>query len=144
MTDPLSAVGSVVGIVTLGLQLCKGLISYIDCVKTAKEKAEQITAEVDRLTDVLELLETVIGKADAGPIVTVTRTGVFACAVAIEKIKERLGNANHSKGRGTRAYLRDVKEKLRFPLRQADILYWKTVLLEVQQSLQTAIQVLQL
>jgi len=144
MADPLSAVGSVVGIVSLGLQLCKGLISYIDCVKTAKEKAEHITAEVDRLTDVLELLEAVVGKMDAGPIVNVTRTGIISCTVAIEKIKERLAKINYSKGSGIRAGLRDVKEKLRFPLKQADILYWKTVLLEVQQCLQTAIQVLYL
>ncbi|KAF2868554.1 hypothetical protein BDV95DRAFT_670156 [Massariosphaeria phaeospora] len=145
MADPLSGVGSVVGIVSLGITLCTGLISYIDDVRSAKEKAGQIKAEVDQLTKVLELLETVVGKASASPITSVTKTGVVACSTAIDKITELLGKDIRSNAGGVRACLHNLKEKLCFPFsRKADILYWQNVLREVQQSLQITLPVLQI
>ena len=100
MADSLSAVGSAVGIVSLGLHLSERLITYIDGVKTAREKAEHITADLEQLTDILEQLETIVGKAEASPISTATRTGVIACVTAMGQIKKHLDRFGTSKDRG--------------------------------------------
>jgi pantothenate kinase type III len=144
MADPFSATGSVVGIVSLGITLCSGIISYIDDFKSAKNKAEQITSEVEHLSDVLELLENIVGKASASSTVSVTRAGVVACATAIGQIRDRLEKYNRSKQPGIRACLRNIKDRLCLPFKQADVFYWKNVLRDVQQSLHTALIALQM
>jgi len=56
MADPFSVTGSAVGIVSLGLQICKGLEWYVSSVKEAKDKAEQIATETEELASLLERL----------------------------------------------------------------------------------------
>ncbi|KAF2683828.1 hypothetical protein K458DRAFT_389750 [Lentithecium fluviatile CBS 122367] len=119
------------------------LVSYIDDVKDAKDKAEQITDEVDHFSDVLELLENVVSKASASPAISVTRTGVVTYSSTIEKVRERLEKSNSSNKSGVRECLIDIKRRVCFPFKKTEILYWKDVLRDVQQSLQTAHQILQ-
>lgn len=144
MGDPLSATGTAVGIVSLGIQVCKGLIWYLDNVKDAKDKATQMMKEVDHLANILEILEGVISKVDMTPAVSMTRTGIVECATAIEKIRDKLGLVTRGNHSGIRAYFHDVKGRLSYPCKQDDIIYWKGVLDHIQQSLQTALLALQM
>jgi hypothetical protein len=144
MTDPLSATGTVVGVVSLGITLCTGLISYIDNVKSAKEKAEQIAYELEHLSNVLELLDNVVGKAGTSSSVSETRNGIVACATALGNIRTKLEKINSKRHSGFRASIHEFKERLCYPFKQGDILHWKSALHDVQQSLHTALHALQM
>lgn len=57
MGDPFSAAGTAVGIVSLGLQVCQGLISYYDKWKSFDEDIIRIHGKLDGLRKTLENLE---------------------------------------------------------------------------------------
>lgn len=139
MADPISIIGSAVGVVSLAIQVCKGLEWYLSGVKEAKNKAEQIAAETEELANLLERLESVIEKVGPSQSVSATRTGIVSCANAIATIRKKLKLDDHSSDGGIKLSLKRLTKRLAFPFKEAEIKYWKDVLNTIQQSLQTAL-----
>ena len=139
MADPFSITGSAVGVVSLAIQVCKGLEWYLSGVKEAKNKAEQIAAETEELANLLEQLEFVIGTVDPSQSVSATRTGIVSCANAIATIRKKLKPDDQAANSGIKSSLKRLTKRLAFPFKEADITYWKDVLNTIQQSLQTAL-----
>ena len=98
MTDPFSVAGSAVGVVSLGITACKGLIWYIDNAKDAEDRASQISDRLDSLASHLELLQTIVEKFGPSQCVSATTSAITACATAIEEIRKRLGKLGKPKG----------------------------------------------
>jgi hypothetical protein len=146
MADPFSVTGSAVGIISLGIQTCKGIVWYIDTAKDANEKAERLRREVEQLADILESLETTVTQAGLSPTstLTVTYSGISACASALEQIKERLGTRSSIGQSRIRTRIRVIKERLSYPFKEGELVYWKNALDHVQQHLQTALLALQM
>jgi hypothetical protein len=139
MADPFSITGSAVGVVSLAIQLCKGLEWYVSGVKDAKDKAEKIAADTEELTNLLELLETIVAKVDPSQSVSTTLTGITSCAEAIATIRKKLKLDNQAVDGGIKSSLRRLGKRMAFPFKEAEIEYWKGVLNTIQQSLQTAL-----
>lgn len=139
MADPFSITGSAVGVISLAIQLCKGLEWYVSGVKEAKDKAGQIAAEMEELANLLELLESIVKKVDPSHTVTATRTGIKSCADAITTIRKKLKPGDQASDGGIKSSLKRLSKRLAFPFKEADIKYWKDVLNTLQQSLQTAL-----
>jgi hypothetical protein len=139
MADPFSITGSAVGVVSLAIQVCKGLEWYLSGVKDAKNKVEQIAAETEELANLLESLESIISKADQSHAVSVTRTGLVSCANAISTIRKKLKPDDRPSDGGIKSSLKRLTKRLAFPFKEAEIKYWKDVLNTIQQSLQTAL-----
>jgi hypothetical protein len=139
MADPFSITGSAVGVVSLAIQLCKGLEWYVSGVKDAKDKAEKIAADTEELTTFLELLETIVAKVDLSQSVSTTLTGIASCAEAIATIRKKLKLDNQAADGGIKSSLKRLGKRISFPFKEAEIEYWKGVLNTIQQSLQTAL-----
>ncbi|CAN9380953.1 unnamed protein product [Alternaria alternata] len=139
MADPFSITGSAVGVVSLAIQLCKGLEWYVSGVKDARDKAEQIAAEMEELANLLELLESIVAKVDPSQSVSTTLTGIASCADAIATIRKKLKPDSHASSGGMRSNLKRLGKRMAFPFKEAEIEYWKGVLNTIQQSLQTAL-----
>jgi hypothetical protein len=146
MADPFSVAGTAVGIISLGIQTCKGIVWYIDTAKDAKEKAERLRREVEQLADILESLETTVTQSDLSSTatLTVTVTGISACASALEQIKERLGTRSSIGQSRIKTRIQIIKERLSYPFKEGELVYWKDALDHVQQHLQTALLALQM
>ncbi|CAN9375290.1 unnamed protein product [Alternaria sp. RS040] len=139
MADPFSVTGSAVGVVSLAIQLCKGLERYVSGVKDAKDKAEKIAADTEELTNLLELLETIVAKVDPSQSVSTTLTGIASCAEAIATIRKKLKLDDQAANGGIKSSLKRLGKRMAFPFKEAEIEYWKGVLNTIQQSLQTAL-----
>jgi len=139
MADPFSITGSAVGVVSLAIQLCRGLEWYLSGIKEAKNKAEQITAETEELANLLESLESIISKADQSHAASVTRTGIVSCADAIATIRKKLKSDDQAASGGIQSSLKRLTKRLAYPFKEAEINYLKDVLSTIQQSLQTAL-----
>ncbi|PSN60720.1 hypothetical protein BS50DRAFT_449097, partial [Corynespora cassiicola Philippines] len=124
--------GSIVGIISLSIQLYDKLNKYANGVKDAKDKAEQITAELYRFSDLLEELEVIISNLNPTARVNSTRIGITACADAIDKVKEKLNGKTPSGGSKTPIKLKSLLKRLSFPFRESDINYWKDTLNSIQ------------
>lgn len=128
-----------VGVISLAIQLCQGLVSFVDGVKNAQSKTEQTAWQLDRLVDILETLETTISKLDPTQVVDSTRTSITACVEAIRSIRKKLGVDSLVTGSKLRIGLNKLKKQLAFPFKESDIKYWKDVLGSIEQSLQTVV-----
>ena len=62
MSDPLSVAGSVVGIVSLGIQVTQSLFDYYSSVKSQYADAAQTIRGLERLMGVLESLPSHLGR----------------------------------------------------------------------------------
>ncbi|QPC58077.1 hypothetical protein HYE67_000308 [Fusarium culmorum] len=60
MGDALGVAGSAVGIVSLGLQLCQGLVTYINAIKGRKEEIQDSVQEVQRVEVLLKNIKDVL------------------------------------------------------------------------------------
>jgi hypothetical protein len=139
MADPFSITGSAVGVVSLAIQLCKGLEWYVSGVKDARDKTEQIAAEMEELANLLELLESIVAKVDPSQSVSTTLTGIASCAEAITTIRKKLKPDDQASSGGIKSNLKRLGKRMAFPFKEAEIEYWKGVLNTIQQSLQTAL-----
>ena len=139
MADPFSITGSAVGVVSLAIQLCKGLEWYVSGVKDAKDKAGKIAADTEELTNLLELLEIIVAKVDPSQSVSTTLTGIASCADAIATIRKKLKPDDLASDGKIKVSLKRLGKRMAFPFKEAEIEYWKGVLNTIHQGLQTAL-----
>jgi uncharacterized phage infection (PIP) family protein YhgE len=140
MAEIFSTVGSAVGVVSLGIQISKGLVWFIEHAKDANDSVSQIQNQMDQLSSILEALESAIDKLQATDSKKATQAGVLACAGALEKIRTKLASVNGPKP----SKKLSLKERLMFPFRQGKLSQLKEVLESVQGNLDTALMVLQM
>lgn len=145
MADPFSVTGSAVGVVALGLEVCKGLVWYIGHVKGEKNEISQITERLDKLADVLENLS-ILGKLEPtpgsaiDPSTIITSTGILACSNALDGIRKNLQRSNNARqAQGFRDSVRYWESRLSYPFRREDLLFLKQMVEGVQQNLHTAL-----
>lgn len=131
--------GTAVGIISLSLQICQGLVTYIDGVKHAKSKTEQIAAEMEMLADQLEKLETLISGFNTNQSVESTQKTITACALAIHHVHDKLKDLQANGNMGLRTKFNALIKTLTFPFKESDVTYLKGVVNSIQQSLQIAL-----
>lgn len=64
MSDPLSIVGSAVGIISLGIHVCQGLISYLQSFKGQVQEIQDSTKETQTIVSLLNSVKNVLVKLD--------------------------------------------------------------------------------
>jgi hypothetical protein len=64
MSDPLSVAGSAVGIISLGIQVCQGLISYLQSFKSQDQDIQDSLNDIQTVTSILYSLKDVLPKVD--------------------------------------------------------------------------------
>jgi hypothetical protein len=64
MSDPLSVAGSAVGIISLGIQVCQGLIQYADAIRGRQKDVDDGMDEVRSLLAVFKSLEQTIARIE--------------------------------------------------------------------------------
>ncbi|KAF2791790.1 hypothetical protein K505DRAFT_248099 [Melanomma pulvis-pyrius CBS 109.77] len=146
MADPFSVTGSAVGVVALGLEVCKGLAWYIGNVKGEKSEVSQISERLDKLADILENLTNILGKLKPvpgsviDPSTILTSTDILACSNALDNIREKLQSSNNARqNQCFRDSVRYWKSRLSYPFRREDLIFLKKMVESVQQNLHTAL-----
>ncbi|KAF5540053.1 hypothetical protein FNAPI_10593 [Fusarium napiforme] len=64
MSDPLSVAGSAVGIISLGIQVCQGLISYLQAFKGQNQDIQESLNEVQTVISILYSLKDILPKVE--------------------------------------------------------------------------------
>jgi DNA repair ATPase RecN len=139
------AAGTAIGAVSLGIQVCNGLIGYIDSARGAEERLTQISNQMDHLASILELLESVVSKLGDRQSVTQAREESVACSQALQKIREKLDSL-HCRSRGPGCSIKERLKKFKklavFPFKEDGLLVCKNIVESVQGNLNTVLLVL--
>jgi hypothetical protein len=62
MADPVSAAGTAVGVISLGIQTCQGLVSYCEKWKSFDDDIAHLQIQIDELRKTLENLDHILQK----------------------------------------------------------------------------------
>ena len=92
MADPASVVGTAVGVISLGIQVCQGLVTYYERWKSFDNDIVRLHDNVDELKTTLENLEHILPKfRDSNVnIVTDVEKKIVSSFNGIRKLKEVL------------------------------------------------------
>ena len=137
--------GSVVGIISLGLQVCQGLSWYIGHVKDEETEVSQISDRLDHLANILENLTNMLAKIESMPGSSsdtsnfLANVGIQACSTALSNIREKLQVPSESKTQGFQNAAKYLKLRLLYPFRREDLMFLKQVVESVQLNLNTAL-----
>ncbi|KAH7371860.1 hypothetical protein BKA64DRAFT_729050 [Cadophora sp. MPI-SDFR-AT-0126] len=146
MADPLSAAGTAVGIVSLGLQVSQGLIKYYSHFKAHDEEIAHIVWKSESLQTLLQALERPLRKAEAtgGDVLIQVRRSLFACEAGLKRLRtaaEKYGNLSIPT---TIEKLRALKKRALYPFKRDTLVELNLTLEELFTHSQLALQILTL
>ncbi|CEI70731.1 unnamed protein product [Fusarium venenatum] len=90
MSDPLSVAGTAVGIMSLGIQVCNGLVKYLRAVRGRKEEIRDGVREVEQVVSLLYSLNNTLPNVDLRNGTNSLRTCVHNCYTKLEELQRLL------------------------------------------------------
>lgn len=146
MSDPVSLAGTAVGIVSLGLSVCQGLVSYYSTFRDYSKDTKNILQKLEGLKDVLQVLEEFFQNYDdlqpETKAVKTAKRNILACKDGMKQLNEIMGKC--------KAVSISVKPEREFisralyPFRRDTIKAALEHIESLQSNLDTSIDVLQL
>lgn len=148
--DPLSGAASVVGIVSLGLQVCQGIMQYYGHWKDYTLDIASTYEMVEQLRGIFEVLSTILNSSplDNGPAVEQVRSSIKKCEGGtlllrkrLEKIKAK--DANEEKPSLTiKQKLEGQGRRLIYPFQQGTLGKIRDAVSELRDNLTPALHAL--
>lgn len=145
MSDPLSVAGGAVGVISLGLQVSKGLTTYYSHFQSYDDEIAHITRKSEALHRLLEDLDEPLRKAENGNgnVSTQVRSSVDACEAGLRRLHaavEKYGNLAVPTSREDK--IRALRKRTLYPFKRATLQDLNNTLEELQANLQLAMNVL--
>jgi hypothetical protein len=144
MSDPVSLAGTAVGIVSLGLSVCQGLVSYYSTFRDYSKETKNMLQKLEGLKDVLQVLEDFFQYHDdlrtETAAVKTAKRNILACKRGLGQLEDIMDKCKATPVKPERDFL----NRALYPFRRDTI---KAVLEHVeslQSNLDTSIDVLQL
>lgn len=137
--------GTAVGIASLGIQVCQGLLSYYDAWKSYDTDISGTYDAVTDLSKTLTILKTTLREEVDRERVGRVDTCVKGCEDALLKLDEkRRSLQEYSQPEGLRQKMRSGLQRSWYPFRKETLAALKGSVTDVQERLKLALQVLQL
>ena len=138
--------GSAVGVISLGIQVCQGLLKYYDSWKGCHQDIENTSKSIASLTKTLELVLRVI-KTKTGqgePIEQQINSIVVRCLTGIEALSKELERfEKYTDSTDIRSKIKSHMRRLYYPFRESTLAKLRDSVLDVRDDLVPALAVLQ-
>jgi hypothetical protein len=141
----LGVAGSAVGIISLGIQVCQGLIQYYGSWKDAPKDVAQMCESMRNLEETLKVLKvTIKDKGVATQAETGVQNSIDACTVSINELKDELIKVQVVKGSSIWSKVHGRGRRLLYPFRESTLLKLKETITDIRENLSLAMDVLHL
>ena len=142
----MDAAGSAVGIASLGIEVCQGLLSYYDHWRSYDADVSSTYASIDDLSRTLALLK---ASADSDELDEEKKDRVKRCLYSCEESLIRLSEKSrklrkHGQPEGFRKKTRAELQRAWYPFRASTLVKLREIVADVLERLKLAVQVLQL
>ena len=148
MTDPLSVAGSVVGVISLGIQVTTSLVTFYNSYKGRESDIIRITEKLDGLVVTLQSLETtLLGRkfhVDERSLIQSIETSIKSCDDTIQELRHECQKISEPSSGGTRAAIKLAGRRVTYPFRQSTLQRLDEDIDDLRANLSTALDVLQL
>ncbi|KAM0126209.1 hypothetical protein ACHAO1_010206 [Botrytis cinerea] len=138
--------GTAVGVVSLGLQVSQGIVSYYSAYRDQAEEIDGIAQRTQALHTTLKHLQASLRSLHSNhtSAVTLVAATVASCEDNIKTLETTLQKCQHSVPVGTREKIYSLGKKAIFPFRQATIQRLENIVGKLQANVDMAIMALQL
>lgn len=144
MSDPLSAAGSAVGITSLGIQVCQGLVWYLQSLDGRSQAIKETLEEIRTLISVFYSLNDILPKIDKRRCAETTaiRQCLRACVEKIGDLQQLLPKlGGPSSTASARDKMKSAGKALVYPFREEKLTSLRRSLQELLDCLQLTINV---
>lgn len=94
MSDPLSVAGTAVGITSLGIQVCQGLMKYLRAVRGRKQEIAEGVGDVERVVSLLCSLNNLLPRVGSTNETVQLRDCLKSCDVELKRVQTLLAELN--------------------------------------------------
>ncbi|KAL5353215.1 hypothetical protein ACLOAV_001250 [Pseudogymnoascus australis] len=137
--------GTAVGAISLGIQVCQGLVEYYGSWKDAPKDVARMCQSIWSLEEMLNTLNTAIkdngvaSKAESG-----IQSGIDSCASSIAGLQSQLIKVQEINGPSIWCKVHGQGRRLLYPFRESTLLKLNGIVVEMRENLSFALDVLQL
>lgn len=144
MADPLSVTGSAVGIISLGLTVCQGLLQYYGSWKDHESNVASMFGSLERLTKILLLLEASIkDRGFNSKIVANVEESITACQSGITSLQKKLDKVKAIQSpHGSWDKIRSHGRRALYPFKESTLVKLGEIITELRDNLNLAVETL--
>lgn len=137
--------GTAVGVISLGIQVCQGLVEYYGSWRDAPKDVARMCQSIRSLEEMLNVVNTIVkdnrfaSQAESG-----IQSGIDSCATSIVELQSQLIKVQEINGPGTWSKVHGQGRRLLYPFRESTLLKLNGIVAEMRENLSFALDVLQL
>ncbi|CAD6569753.1 MAG: hypothetical protein ASARMPRED_003132 [Alectoria sarmentosa] len=147
MGDPFSVAASAISVVSLGIQICQGLLSYYGDYKSYDDTIGSLCRKIEGLRSTLEICEEALqkpGLAISKASANVTKS-IGACKDSLASLQSMLDSCKKiPKPQRFKASIHNYGQQTLYPFKKPNVLRLKSTVAELQDNVNTALLVLQM
>ena len=138
--------GSLVGIVSLGLQVCGGLLSYYQSWKDCNGNVTELYQSIENLNNILQLLQDSVGRQQLDSVSShCVQESVNRLTANFGKLKKKLEKIKDNNGaEGFRKQAKAQLARVSYPFRESTVLKLRALIFAQKSDLLLALQVFQM
>lgn len=149
MVEPFSLSSSAVGIIAMGLTVCNGITQYYNSYKLAPASVRAIDTHVANLTQVLNLLRSVIdSNQHKYPRNTWDQVEeyILSCDLGVQELKRKLMKCKSTEADDTNGLIKikNAGKRLIYPFRESTLAKIREIVSELMDPLSLALDALQI
>ncbi|KAF6809669.1 hypothetical protein CPLU01_15461 [Colletotrichum plurivorum] len=147
MSDPLSTAGSVVGVISLGLQVTQMLLKYYNDVKDQPSETHKTLQKISKLESLLDLIETELKPTPSDEILTNKVIDCMEvcreCLHELEEAAKKFSKTPPASKRSFRAAARVWRRRLAYPFERGTLIKFDEEIDDAIECLNLALSTLQ-
>ena len=148
MTDPLSVAGSVVGLISLGIQVTQSLVNFYNAYENRDSELVHMIERLDSLLDIFQCLKKTLSdrhfQADERSLIESIETSIKSCEEFIQELQDECQKFSKPSSQGVKAAVRVAGRRVTYPFRQSTLQKLDEDIDEIRANLSSALHVLQL
>jgi ankyrin repeat domain-containing protein 50 len=143
MAEALGVAGSVVGIVSFGIQLCQGLVQYYGSWKDRDDNIKATTSSLENLSTILVLIQTSVqGRSFPKDIVETVEKSIESCESGIKQLNNKLAKVKSTDKADLKSKLKDHGGRLLYPFKESTLAKLREVVADIRANLSLSLAAL--
>jgi hypothetical protein len=143
MADPLSVMGTAVGVISLAIQACQSLAQYYGSWRDAKNIVATMIASSTALVSMLKQLRTVLEDDSLEDnIRTEVEMNITDVSAALGSLNVELHKCREANSNTFRDIISEHGRRLQYPFRETTLLRLRTIVADMRDNLILAVNVL--
>lgn len=148
MADPFSLTGTAVGIISLGLTVCQGLLAYYGPFKSFHQQIDDVAWRIVTLNGILKALQNLFIDEETFSASTTTQSAAVAvdsilcCQEGLNRLKSTLEKCNNAQSASKTIGSKLQINRVLYPFKRETLMELMETVSWLQANLNTSLQVL--